>query len=92
MVDSREPQGRIAFHAMPAGQYIFQCGRQGMTEVKLAGDVGRRHDDNEGLLLRVDPGSKVAPLQPELIPLAFDLLRLVCFRYFADHISISMPS
>ncbi|MBT9159613.1 MAG: hypothetical protein DDT26_00873 [Dehalococcoidia bacterium] len=92
MVNSREPQGGIALHTVPASQYVFQCGGQGMTQVKLAGDIRRRHDDNEGLLLRVDPGSKVALLQPELIPFAFNPLRLVCFRYFADHISISMPS
>jgi hypothetical protein len=44
-----------------------------VSQVKLAGDVGRRHDDGERLLRMVYLGSEIALLQPELIGSVFNL-------------------
>ena len=60
VVRPREPEGGIALHPLEAGEDILQGGVQGVAHVQLAGDVGRRHDDGEGLLLRVSHGVEAA--------------------------------
>ena len=82
MVYAGEPEGRLAHHAVPAGQDILQGGGQGMPDVKLAGDVGWGHNDNEGLPGRVYSGLEVALLPPEPVPFLLHLARLVGFGHF----------
>ncbi|MBA7706882.1 hypothetical protein ES703_115741 [subsurface metagenome] len=52
-----------------------------MPDVKLTGNIGRRHDDDKGLLFQVYPGFEVALLQPELIPLSLNPHRLIGFGH-----------
>ena len=73
VVHTRQPQRRVAEHAMPADQAVFDRRRQRVAEVQFASHVWRRHDDAERLLVRVDARSKVAALQPRLVQRPFHL-------------------
>ncbi|MBA7666668.1 hypothetical protein ES703_74749 [subsurface metagenome] len=77
MVDAGQPERRFAHHAVPAGQNILHGGGQRMAEVQLAGDVGRRHDDNEGFFIRVNFWLEIALVHPEPVPLLLHLPRLI---------------
>ena len=55
-----QPEGGIALHPLEADEDILQGVVQGVAHVQLAGDVGGRHDDGEGLLLRVGHGVEAA--------------------------------
>jgi hypothetical protein len=77
VVGAGQPQGRLAHHPVPAGHDVLQRGRQGMAHVQLAGNVGRRHDNDERFLIRVYLGREIAAIQPELIPLVLYLSRFV---------------
>ena len=91
MVDAGQPEGRLALHAVPADHNVFQGSGQGMAEVQLAGDIGRRHDDDEGLLLRVYFGREIALLHPELVPLLLDLARLIGLGHFCSISVLFLP-
>ena len=67
MILAGEPERRLAAHAVPAGEDVFQGDEHGAPQVEVAGDVGRRHDDGEGLSLRVDARREVAALLPEAV-------------------------
>ena len=49
-----EEERRLAPHAVPSHHQVFECRRERMPHVQLARDVGRRHDDDERLLRRID--------------------------------------
>ena len=51
VIDTGKPQGWVAHHAVPANHNVFQGCREGVTQMKLAGDIGRGHDYHKGLLL-----------------------------------------
>ena len=57
----------IALHAVPADEDVGDGVFQGVAEVELTRQVGRRHDDGEGLSLRVDARREVAALLPEAV-------------------------
>ena len=73
VVGAREPEGGVAHHAMPADECVLGGSGEGVAEVKLAGDVGRGHDDDKGLLAFLDAGLEVAVVHPGLVNAAFDL-------------------
>ena len=73
VVGAREPEGGVAHHAVPADEGVLGGGGKSVAEVKLAGDVGRGHDDDEGLLAFLDAGFEVAVVHPGLVDAAFDL-------------------
>ena len=64
---------------MPANEGVFDNVHQSRAQVKLTGDVGRGHDDDERLLLGIDLRGEIAPFQPKTIPLGFCLLRIIGF-------------
>jgi hypothetical protein len=39
-----------------------------MPQMKLAGNIGRWHDDSKGLLAAIKTGGEIASSQPELVP------------------------
>ena len=80
MVNAGHPQGVVALHPLEPDQGILQGGVHGVTHVQLAGDVGWRHDDGEGLFALVGLGMEVAPILPHPIDSLFGLLRLVDLR------------
>ena len=57
-----------------------------MAHMKLAGDVGRRHDDGIGFLAGVWFGLEAVVVQPHLIDLAFHLRRVVLLGQFFSHV------
>ena len=80
VVNAGHPQGVVALHPLEPDQGILQGRVHGVTHVQLAGDVGWRHDDGEGLLALVGLGMEVAPILPHPIDSLFGLLRLVDLR------------
>ena len=54
----------------------------GVAQVELAGDVGGRDDDGEGLLLGIALGVEVVAVEPHVVDLLFDLLGVIDFRQF----------
>ena len=79
-VGSKHTRAPAAAGTETAGTLLDNLAREGVAEVELAGDVGRRHDDAEGLLAGVDLGPEVAAVQPELVQRSFHPGRIVRFR------------
>ena len=77
MVRAGDPQGGVALHPLKADQDVLEGAVHGVAHVELAGDVGGRHDDGEGLFLRVPVAGKAAVFLPHLIDAALHLLGLV---------------
>ena len=65
---------------MPADECVLGGSGKGVTQVKLASDVGRWHDDDKGLLAFLDAGLEVAVVHPGLVDAAFDLGGVVDLR------------
>ena len=86
VVGAGQPEGGIALHPLKAGQNVLEGGVQGVAHVELAGDVRRRHDDGEGRLLRVRLGAEAVVVQPGLVDLILDHLRVVGLGQFACHV------
>src|SRR4030042_2751790 len=87
MVNSRQPKGRLTFHPVPPYHNILQRSRQRVSQMKLASDIRRRHNDDKGLLFMVYLRSKIAMLHPEAIPLLLNASRLISlwnFRHIAN--------
>ena len=80
MVGAWEPERAVALHALIARQDVLQRGVQRVAHVELSGDVGGRHDDGIGRLVRVDLGLEAAVFHPHLVDLVFDLFRVILFR------------
>jgi hypothetical protein len=53
-----------------------------MPNVKLTGNIGRRHYDDEGFLIGVYLRLEITLLQPELIPLLLYLAWLIGLGHF----------
>ncbi len=77
VIFSRHPQGVVALHAMVANEDIFNGSGDGVTKVKRARDIGRRHTDNKRCAGRTGLWLEVASFFPEAIPFALNGLRLV---------------
>ena len=91
VVGTRQPQGTVAGHPLPANQNILQSFVQCMTHVQLSGDVRRRDHDGIGLLLGIHMGREAAAVVPHFIDAVFKVFRLVRFRQFLFHKVRSFP-
>src|SRR5207302_11283231 len=67
-------------HSRAAGENVLDGIIQDVAEREHPGDVRRRHYDRERLLLRSRVRLEVAIVDPTLIPLRLDRLRIVSFR------------
>ena len=86
MIGAGQPEGAVALHTLIAGQNVLQRGVERVAHMKLAGDVGRRHDDGIGFLAGVWFGLEAVVVQPHLIDLAFHLRRVVLLGQFFSHV------
>ena len=77
MVGAGQPEGRVALHAVIAGQAVLKHAVHRMAHVQLTGDVRRRHDDGKGLLALHAMRHERAVLLPLLVQLSFDGLRVI---------------
>ena len=62
-----EPQGVVPQHAVPASQCVLDGGGEGVAQVQLSGDVGRRHDDDEGFAAFTNLRREVTGILPVLV-------------------------
>ena len=78
VVVARLPERVEAPHPVPADEGVLHRAVQGVPEVELAGDVRRRHADDEAL---APTGPGTGPVEafclPGLLPAPFDVVRLV---------------
>ena len=77
VIRARQPERRVALHAVIARQAVLKHAVHRVTHVKLAGDVRRRHHDGKGLLALHAVRHKRAGLLPLLVELSFDGLRVI---------------
>ena len=89
VVRAGHPQRLVALHPLVADQDVLEGGVHGVAHVELARDVGGRHDDAEGLLVRVGGGLEAARVHPGLVDLPLHLLGLVGLWQFFSHILFS---
>ena len=89
VVRAGHPQRLVALHPLVADQDVLEGGVHGVAHVELARDVGGRHDDAEGLLVRVGGGLEAARIHPGLVDLPLHLLGLVGLWQFFSHILFS---
>ncbi len=82
MVRPGDPKGGIALHPLGADQDILQGAVHSMAHVQLSGNVGRGHDDGEGLFVRIHPGPEEAALLPKLIKSALRRRRIIGLGQF----------
>ena len=85
MVRAGEVQGFIALHPLIADQHVLEGVVHGVAHVELSGDVGGRHDDGEGLFVRVRLGVKTARVHPRLVDFPLYLLGLIGLWQFFFH-------
>jgi hypothetical protein len=85
MVHTGNPEGIIALHPLKADDAVLQGRVHGVTHVQLAGDVGGRHNDSEGLLVLVPLCVEIAALLPHLVNFRFHGLGLVDLVQFFCH-------
>ena len=85
VVGAGDPEGGVALHPLEAGQDVLQGAVQRVTHVELAGDVGGRHDDGEGLLLGVLHALEAVMILPHLIDAGLHLLGLIHLWQFFVH-------
>ena len=85
VVGAGDPQRGVALHPLEADEDVLHGAVHGVAHVELAGDVGRRHHDGKGLLVRVPAALKAAVSLPHPVDAAFDLLGFVCFGKFSVH-------
>ena len=74
-----KPERLVTPHAVVASQRVFDRGPLGVSQVQLAGDVRRRHDDRERTLIGVGRRLEEAGRLPPLVETLFDRRRLVGF-------------
>ena len=79
VVRAGNPERGIAEHAMPADHDVFDGHEQGMADVQLAGDIRRRHDDDERLAIRSLTRLEIAGIVPAVVDTGLDQARVVGF-------------
>jgi hypothetical protein len=62
---------------VPANHDVFDGDEEGVADVELAGDVRRRHDDDEGRAVRVALGPEGAGTVPAVVDAGLDQARIV---------------
>ena len=80
VVGAGQPQRLVALHPLEAGQDILQRAVERVAHVQLAGDIRRRHDDREGLLVGVRLGLEAVVVHPHLVDAGLHISRLIHFR------------
>ena len=80
MVNARYPQRAVALHTLIPGEDILKRGVHRVPHVELAGNVGGRHDDGEGLFVRVYPALEITALHPHVIDLLLSRFRVINLR------------
>ena len=92
VISAGEIQRGIALHPLIADEHILYGIVHGVANVELAGDVGGRHDNGEGLLLGVAHAPEAAVFLPGPVDAALHLLGLIDLGQFLVHIqSHSFP-
>ena len=86
VVGAGHPQGGVALHPLEADQDVLEGGVHGMAHVELAGDVGGRHDNGEGLLVGITVALKAAVFLPHLVDAALHLLGFIDLGKFFLHL------
>ena len=85
VIGSGLPESLIALHSLPTDQNILHRVVKRMAHMQLAGNVWRRHDDRERLLIRIHFGVEVTAIQPLLVQPVFQALRVVSLSEFLFH-------
>src|SRR5437762_5053627 len=80
MIHARQPKNFKPLHSRAARKNVLDGVVQHVAERKHAGDVWRRHHDRERFVLRSRVRLEVVIVDPTLIPLRLDGLRIVSFR------------
>ena len=80
MVGAGDPQSGVALHPLEADEDVLEGGVHGVAHVELAGDVGRGHDDGEGLLVGVTVTAETAVRFPLFVNPRFYLFGVIYFR------------
>ena len=89
VVGARQPEGRVALHAVIADQRVLQGAVHRVAHVQLAGDVGWRHHDGEGLLALHAVRGERAGFLPLPVQVTLDGLRVVNLLHFHTLNSLS---
>ncbi|MPM66782.1 hypothetical protein SDC9_113693 [bioreactor metagenome] len=89
VVGAGHPKRGVPLHPLEAGEHVLKRAVHGMSHVELPGDVGRRHYNGKGLLIRVSVTLKAAAALPHFINSALGLSGLVDLRQLLLHISSS---
>ena len=79
MVSAGNPQSGVPLHPLEADEDVLEGGVHGVSHVELAGDVRGRHDDGEGLLVRVTVTAEAAAFFPLLINPRFYFFGVIYF-------------
>src|SRR6476469_6004236 len=83
MIHSRQPKDFEPLHPRAACENILDRVPQNMAECKHPRDVRRRHHDRKRWLRGLRICYEVTVLQPALIPLRFDRLRIISLGKFS---------
>ena len=86
MVRTGHPQGSIALHPLKAGQDVLHGGVHGVAHVQLTGHIGGRHNDGEGLFLRIAFAPEAAVGLPLGINAALYLFGVIDLGQFFCHL------
>src|ERR1041384_630680 len=88
VVSAGEPKDFFAIHPRLAGEDVLNGVVQDMPHVKHAGDVWWGNYDRVSRLGRCGIGGETVLVEPELVPLFLDCLRLVCLGNFGHLTSL----
>src|SRR5882724_11930470 len=88
MIHSRQPKDFEPLHPRAACENVLDRVVQNMAERKHARDVRRRHHDRKRWLRRLRICYEIAILQPTLIPLRFNRVRIISFGELCHRASI----
>jgi hypothetical protein len=74
---------------LPSSNAIFYSDEEGMTDMKVAGDIGRRDDHDETLAVGQGSGFFEIGMEeffgyPPGVPVRFDGFRVIGFGHFGD--------
>ena len=88
VVGAWNPQHRVAAHAPPANQDVALRVLEHVSHVQVAGHIGRRQQNREGLLVGSRGRRRLREkilANPVLSPVIFDRGGVVCFGKFVGH-------
>src|SRR3954452_16798669 len=88
VVAARQPERRIAEHAMPAHDHILNRHEHRMAHMQLTSDIWRRHRERKRLPAWVILRLKKPTALPPIVQLLLNLLSLVGFRHLGGALNI----